>query len=186
MGLPEPVARFSHEDFLAWEATQTTAKHEFVRGEVFAMVGARRSHVAVTANIVSELRARFMGGPCVALMTDMMVRVDAADCNFYPDVVVTCHDADRTADRVLQHPVLVVEVLSDSTEAYDRGAKFEAYRKLPSLREYVLVDPDGKKIESFRLNEAGLWELHEFAAGSDVTFASVGATVPWDAVFVNA
>lgn len=186
MGRPEPVARFSHEDFLAWEATQTTTKHEFVRGEVFAMVGARRSHVVVSLNVGAELRSRLMGGPCFAAVSDAMVRVDAADCNFYPDVGVTCHDTDRTADRVLQHPVLVVEVLSDSTEAYDRGAKFEAYRKLPSLREYVLIDPDGKKIESFRLNDAGLWELHEFAAGSDVTFASVGATVPWDAVFVNA
>ena len=186
MGLSEPAARLSHEDFLGWEAMQAATKHEFVRGEVFAKVGARRSHASVTLNVGAELRARLMGGPCFAAVSDAMVRVDAADCNFYPDVAVTCHHADRTADRVLQHPVLVVEVLSESTEAHDRGGKFEAYRKLPSLREYVLIDPDEKKIESFRLNEAGLWELHEFAAGGDVTFASVGATVPWDVVFVNA
>ncbi len=184
MGNAEAIIRFTHEDFLQWETTQTV-KHEFIRGEVFAMVGARRVHVTVAGNVFALLKAHLKGTPCRTFASDMLVRVEARDSNFYPDVVVTCDEGDKTADRVMTSPKLLVEVLSESTEAFDRGGKFEAYRHIKSLKEYVLIDPDRSTVECYRLNNASRWELHEFPPESKVTFASIDFQADWVDLFAD-
>lgn len=184
MGYAEPVARLSHEDFLAWEARQPS-KHEFVNGNVFARAAARRTHVTVTGNVLALLKAHLRGGPCRAFASDMMVRVADANADFYPDVVVTCDENDKRAERMLTAPTLIVEVLSESTEGHDRGLKFELYRKLRSLREYVLVDPDRPKVDVYRPNASGKWELHEYSAPAEVVFESLDFTMPWSEVFAE-
>jgi len=143
-------------EFLVWETTQSE-KHEYWRGEVFAMVGARRVHVLVSLNIAALLKRHLRDTPCRAFIADMQLEVEAADAVFYPDVFVSCDAADLAADRVLRHPKVIIEVLSDSTAGYDRGAKFAAYRRLDSLQEYVLVDPDRLTVEIFRRTESGDW-----------------------------
>ena len=159
MGLPLLQSPFDRSAYLAWEAEQPV-KHEFVAGELFAMVGARQDHVVVALALASRLRTHLRGTRCRAYVADMKLQVLAADAIFYPDVMVSCDEADRQRPLALQAPCLVVEVLSESTAAFDLGAKFAAYRQLPSLQEYLVVDIDRRHMELFR-REAPGWVLHE-------------------------
>ncbi len=170
--------------YLEWESGQP-GKNEFVRGEVFAMVGARRIHGEVAGNCFALLRQHLKGGPCRAYINDMKVRVERADAVFYPDVFVTCDPRDRATELVFAHPTLVIEVVSDSTAAYERGPKFAAYRQLPSLAEYALIAPERKSVEVFRRNADGLFVLHDFSGQETVEFQSIGAKVPLAIVFEN-
>lgn len=147
-------------------------------GEVFAMVGVRQAHNVATLNLASHLRSELKGSPCRVFVESVKTRIEAADCFFYPDVVVTCDARDRATPEYLSHPLLVVEVLSDSTAAFDRGNKFAAYRKLESLQEYVLVDLAARRIELFRRNAEGHWVLYEYHAGDTIEFASLSLRVP--------
>lgn len=185
MGNVATRLRMSAQDFLAWDETQTV-RHEFVAGEVFAMAGAGEAHVTAALNVAMRLRQHLAGTPCRTFITDMKLRVDAADAVFYPDVMVTCSAADAADPLVKREPVLLVEVLSPATAAYDRGDKFAAYRKLPSLREYLLVDTDSRRCDLYRKGADGLWVLHPFEPGQAVTLASVelelSAAALWDEV----
>jgi Uma2 family endonuclease len=177
----------SAADFLVWDATQTT-RHEFVRGEVFAMAGAGERHVTVALNVAIALRQHLAGTPCRTFITDMKLRVDAADAYFYPDVMVTCSPRDAEQSHVKSEPVLVVEVLSPATAAFDRGDKFAAYRGLPSLKEVLLVDPDLRRCDLFRRQalEAGeAWVLHPTAPGEGVELVSVGLQLAAEALWAE-
>lgn len=118
-------------------------------------------------------------------ISEMKVRAEAANSFFYPDILVTCDPRDRApeASHVKHHPVLVVEILSPSTEAYDRGNKFAAYRTLDSLREYVLVSTEQCRIEVFRRDETGHWVLYPFAADEELQLASIDFRCPVAEVF---
>jgi Uma2 family endonuclease len=159
MGNASAIRRLSAEEFLAWDATQTQ-RHEFVAGEIFAMAGAGDAHVTAALNLAMALRQHLAGTPCRTFITDMKLRLDEADAYFYPDVMVTCSPADAASPHIKREPVLVAEVLSPSTAAYDRGNKFGIYRRIPSLREYLLVDPDTHRADLYRLGADGLWVLH--------------------------
>lgn len=159
MGLPLLQTRFDRSAFLDWESDQPE-KHEFLAGEVFDMVGARQDHVVVAFAIAARLREHLRGTRCRAYTSDMKLEVLAANAMFYPDVMVSCDEADRQRPLAVQTPCLVVEVLSESTAAFDLGAKFAAYRQLPSLQEYLVVDIDRRHLELFRREAAG-WVLHE-------------------------
>ena len=182
MGQAAPLHRMSAGDFLAWDAHETI-KHEFVQGEVFAMAGAEEGHVTATGNLYVALRTHLAGTPCRVFMLDMKLRVEAADCFFYPDVMVTCSAADTADLRIKREPTLVVAVLSTSTAGYDRGDKFAAYRLLPTLQEYLLVDPESHRCDLYRKGGDGLWVLHPVEPGQDLHLASVGldlrATALW-------
>jgi len=185
MNTPAGKLGFSAEDYLAWEECQD-AKHEYVAGEVFAMVGARREHVVVTPNLASALKQRLRGGPCQAYVSDLKLRVEAANAFFYPDVMVSCDQRDHEASLFIAHPTLIVEVLSDSTAAYDRGDKFAAYRTLPSLLEYVVVDIRARRLETFRRASDGDWLFHDYGPDSETCpFASLAVSVPLDEIFEN-
>lgn len=174
--------RFDAGLFLAWEAAQTE-KHEYMAGEIFAMGGARREHVLVTGSIYSALKLRLRGTPCQVYCADMKLRVDAVDAFFYPDVMVSCHSDDRKAEQFLSHPCLLVEVLSDSTAAFDRGGKFAAYRNLESLKEYVIVDIDGRRIECFRRTPENEWLLHDYIGESECLFRNLELAIPLTEIF---
>lgn len=167
--------------YLDWEAGQSD-KHEYLRGEVFAMVGARREHALVTLALGALLREHLKRGRCQAFVADMKLHVEAADAYFYPDVMVTCDERDRSAVLAIEHPCLVVEVLSDTTAAFDRGEKFAAYRKLPSLVEYLLVDIDARRLELYRRDGAH-WLLLEDATGNGLHLESVALTLQSEQAF---
>lgn len=181
MTLPA-VAHLTAEEYLAWENSQPD-KHEYLAGEVFAMVGATRKHVTVAVNVLNLLSAHLDNSPYRVYMADMKVRVEAANAFFYPDVFVTCDERDHYAETFMTAPTLIVEVLSESTDGYDRGEKFAAYRKLPSLREYLLIEPERKRIECFRRGEEGSWILREFAPEEPVLLESIGFKASFEDVF---
>jgi Uma2 family endonuclease len=185
MGHAELELPMTAAEFLAWEETQAI-KHEFVNGEVFAMPGAVKAHVRLTLNVAMSLIQHLRGSPYRTFAADTKLRVETADSYFYPDVLVTCSAADAADPAIVREPVLLVEVLSPSTAAYDRGDKFAAYRLLPSLREYVLIDPQSRRCDVFRLRDDGLWVLHPFDAGQDLHLASCDLVVLnadlWDEV----
>ena len=178
MGHAQEAAPLNRQAYLEWEAEQPD-KHEYIAGEVFAMVGVRRGHALAALTIASRLREHLKGSRCDTFVSDMKLFVADADAYFYPDVMVTCDERDRRAELAIEHPKLVVEVLSDSTAAYDRGAKFAAYRKLPSLREYAVIDPERLSVDVFRRDsDSGHWVLYPFVAGDEVQCTSVGLSVP--------
>ena len=178
--IPEPG--FSGEDFLAWEAHQSV-KHEFLAGEVFAMAGARDAHVTIAGNVFMLLRAHTRGTPCRTYIADMKLRVAEADAYFYPDVFVTCDPRDQMSDTWKSHARLVVEVLSESTEGYDRGRKFQNYRLLDSLQEYVVIDPEARTVDVFRRAADRQWELHLYEGEATAELASLGCLAPLELIF---
>lgn len=153
------AATLNRQAYLDSEAAQP-GKNEYLADEVFAMVGVRRGHALAALAVASRLRVHLEGPRCDTFVSDMKFFVADADAYFYPDVMVTCDERDRRAELAIEHPRLAVEVLSDSTAAYDRGIKFAAYRKLADLREYLLVDVDQRRLELYR-RAAGHWILLE-------------------------
>jgi len=184
MGNPQP-APMDADAFLAWEAEQP-GKHEFVAGEVFAMGGDSDRHVTIAGNVFSAVREHLRGGPCRTFIADMKLRVEATDTFFYPDVMVTCDPADRGREQYKQAPVLLVEVLSPSTEAFDRGAKFAAYRSLGSLQEYLLIDPASGAIELYRRDPEDHWVLYTHTPQDAVELRSTGLTLAGERIFEDA
>lgn len=169
-------------DYLEGEA-HSSIKHEYIAGQVFAMAGANESHVTIALNLATLLRAHVRGGPCRVYIADMKVRVDAADSFFYPDVFVTCHPDDADAPQMKRHPSLIVEVLSESTTAYDRGAKFGYYRQLPSLNEYVLIETERMTVDVFRRRPDGQWLFQSYSAGQTFELASTDFQCPIEALY---
>ena len=182
MSLPALKQGFDGEAYLAWEVEQHE-KHEYIDGEVFAMAGALEAHVTVAGNLFLALRNHLRGGPCSVFISDMKLHVAADDAYFYPDVFVTCAAADRGEARFKTAPTLIAEVLSPSTSAYDHGAKFAAYRKLTSLREYVLIDPERLSVDIFRRDDSNRWVLYPSEAGQIVEFASLGLSLPIETLY---
>lgn len=183
MSQPAREIPFDRDAYLNWEEQQPE-KHAFYQGEVFAMVGARREHVVVSGNLYAALKQRLRGGPCQAYIADMKLHVSAMDAFFYPDVMVSCDPRDHAADRYLEHPMLLIEVLSESTAAFDRGDKFAAYRTVPELQEYVLVDVSSRRIESFRRASGSEWLFHDYRPEQgDCRFSSLELALPFDEIF---
>lgn len=182
MSMPAEKLRFDAEAYLAWEAEQPY-KNEYLAGEVFAMSGASDAHVTITGNLFAALRTHLRHTPCRVFMLDMKLRVEASDAYFYPDVFVTCDQDDRNRPLQKNSAVLVAEVLSPSTSAYDRGQKFAHYRKLPELREYALIDTELLSVDLFRRDDSGHWVLYPSTAGEIVEFASVGLSLPIEVLY---
>ena len=172
-------------EFLVWDAGQTI-KHEFVQGEVFAMAGGEDRNDTAAGNLYIALRQHLAGTACRVFGSDVKLRVDAADSYFYPDLMVTCSAADGSDRLVKREPILVVEVLSLGTAAYDRGDKFAAYRLLPTLQEYLLVDIDAHRCDLFRKQPGdGLWVLHPSTIDEPVRLACVDLSITPDALWAD-
>ncbi len=184
MGLPLENALMTAAEFLAWDEHQTL-RREFVRGKVFAVAGGEDRNNTVAMNMAMALRQHLSGSPCRACMFDLKLRVEAADCYFYPDLMVTCSAADAASRLIKLDAVLVVEVLSPSTSAYDRGDKFADYRKLPSLAEYLLVDVDKQRCDLYRKGADGLWVLHPTQGDDPLALASVDLTLSAAALWAD-
>jgi Uma2 family endonuclease len=152
VALPDRLL-MSAEEYLAWEETQLE-RHEYWDGEVFAMTGGTRPHNRVSFNCSKVLDDLLAERDCEVYISDVKVQVEANRKYFYPDVVVTCDARDLDA-QLVQYPCLIIEVLSPSTEAVDRGIKFMHYRQANTLQTYLLVQPDAPRVEGFTRNEAG-------------------------------
>jgi Uma2 family endonuclease len=187
MNEPARELSVSFSEYLAQEQASET-KHEFLNGEIVARAGSTPEHARLTARVGGALGAQLRGRPCEAFSSDLRVRVLATGLATYPDISVVCGRFERDPEdaNTLVNPVVLVEVLSDSTEGYDRGEKFAHYRRIPSLREYVLVSQRMPRIEVFRRNEDGTWTLFEAEASGSVKLTSIGCELSVDEVYANA
>jgi Uma2 family endonuclease len=161
--------RFTPEEYLSLERS-AAYKSQYVAGEIFAMAGAQPWHVKLVGNIVTGLNLRFRGKPCDVFFSDLRVRVKKGELWTYPDVVALCgkSDFDLEADpQSLLNPQVIFEVLSPSTEAFDRGDKFARYRQIESFKEYVLVSSDRMRVEHFVRGQRGEWTFQEYNLPTD-------------------
>jgi Uma2 family endonuclease len=171
------------EAFLAWENEQPE-RHEFYKGEIFAMVGGRRVHGIAVVNLVSALATALKGTPCRVFSESMKLQV-ADDTILYPDLFVTCDRADLRTDLIFRSPTVVMEVLSPSTQGYDRSQKFALYRRISTLREYFLIDPDSRRVECFRRDDSGRWVFHDQSEAAELSAASIDVAVPLADLFAG-
>jgi Uma2 family endonuclease len=156
------------DEYLRLEA-ESTVKHEYINGEVYAMAGATDAHVTIAGNLFAMLRSHVRGTGCRVYIADMKLRVESRNCFYYPDIIATCDDRDAETSTYKRFPKLIIEVLSASTEAFDRGNKFFDYQTLDSLEEYVLINTQHQRVECFRRNSDGLWVLQSYSP-TDETF----------------
>jgi Uma2 family endonuclease len=179
----EHLPRMTPAEYFAWEEQQEI-KHEYFDGEVFAMTGGTVNHGRISGRIFALIDDRLSESDrCIALNSDVKIKIQASEKYVYPDVSASCDERDRETTQFISHPSLIVEVLSPSTEAYDRGKKFKLYQRSSSLLEYVLVSAEEIEIEVFRKNERGKWEVTNYVAGDMVEFESINLTFPIDRVY---
>lgn len=157
------------EEYLQLESS-SDIKHEYFDGEIFAMAGATDTHVTIALNMAILLRNHLRGSDCRVYISDMKARIESKNRFFYPDVMVTCEAFDREYSTYKKFPCSIIEVLSDSTEAFDRGDKFADYQSIPTLKEYVLINTKKARIECFRRTDDDLWLL-QFYELDKVNFA---------------
>jgi Uma2 family endonuclease len=188
MARPAQKRFASYAEYLDVEFT-SDEKHDYLDGDIVptAMSGGSILHGGLASSFGRLLGNALDGHPCRVFSSDVRIRVEETNRAFYPDLSVVC-GALETAnddDQAIVNPVLLVEVLSDSTEGYDRGEKAAHYRRIPSLREYVLVSQREPHVEVYRKNEAGRWELWEHRAGETIALASVDAEIELDAIYAD-
>ncbi len=164
----------SPEDYLDFEA-KSDSKHEYINGELLAMAGTTDIHNLITGNCFILLKTHLRGSGCVVFFTDIKARIEAKNCFYYPDLLVTCDPRDQETSTYKRFPKLIVEVLSDSTEAFDRGDKFNDYQTLETLEDYLLVNTQSQRIEHFHRQEQG-WLLQTHTQGS-FTLTSLDITL---------
>jgi len=161
--IASPKKRYlTPEEYLQMEEN-SIIKNEYINGEIYpiggttVMAGATDTHVTIALNIAILLRSHLRGSGCRVYISDMKARIESKNCFYYPDIIVTCEEKDRENSTYKKYPCLIIEVLSDSTEAFDRGDKFIDYQSLATLREYVLINSKQARIECFRRTEENLW-----------------------------
>jgi len=182
-----PKQRMTPAEYLAFER-QSEQRHEYYRGEIFAMAGASLAHNRIMSNILFELQSQFRDRPCDAFANDMRTQISSIGLYVYPDVVALCGEPnfeDNVFDSLI-NPQLVVEVLSPSTESYDRGQKFQFYRQSESLTDYLLVAQNRISVEHFRRQSSGQWIFNGYTVIEDVIeFTSLDCTLSLKEIYLK-
>lgn len=186
MGSAAEKITCTYAEYLVLEQKSET-KHEWLNGEIFDMAGSTLEHAALALSVAAELRNALRDQPCRVFSSDLRVKILATHLCTYPDATVACRTTETAPDdpNALVNPTLIVEVLSDSSEAYDRGEKFAHYRRIPSLQEYVMISQKARRIEVYRRSEGGPWALYEAGPGESVRLESVGCSLVVDEIYRN-
>lgn len=176
----------TYDEYLALERA-TDVRHEWRRGDVWAMAGGTPKHAVICANLIRALGNALAGRPCTVHTSDQKIRIDRSDRTTYPDVAVVCTKRQVSANdpNAIVNPMVIVEVLSEGTESVDRGEKAAAYRRLDSLREYVLVAQDGAHVEIYARDAEGEWRFREHFAGERFELPSISVTLDVDALYLD-
>jgi len=186
MGEAALRTRMTEQEYLAFERA-AEGRHEYADGEIFAMSGGTWAHSLLASNVIRELSTSLLERPCTAHGSDMRIHIPSTGRYTYADALVVCGDpvlTDGVSDTV-ENPVVIVEVLSDSTEKYDRGDKFELYQSIASLRDYVLVSQKKARIEHFRRQPDGTWMLRASGPGERVVLESIESELWVDRVYLK-
>jgi len=174
----------SVEDYLTLDRNSTEGRYEFIDGYTYRLAGGTLNHSTISANVIRELGNALRRGPCRVYTSDARVRLSKRRY-VYPDASVSCDEREQGTGDIVQYPRLVVEVLSPSTEAYDRGRKSGYYRACPTIEEYVLVDTQQMAVEVYRREQERFWKLSPFGPGDAVEFESLGVSFPIASVYEN-
>lgn len=176
---------FTHQEYLQFEE-QSETKSEYYQGEIYAISGASVAHNQLVRNLTLELGSALRGGPCQLFVAALRLHVKAQDLFTYPDLFVVCGTLARLEGRsdTLTDATLIIEVLSPSTEAYDRGQKFLFYQNLPSFREYLLVSQERQQVELHTLQRPGQWLSTQSDTG-DIVLESIGVTLNLDELYTD-
>jgi Uma2 family endonuclease len=158
---------YSPDEYLQIEE-QSPIKHEYIDGQLYAMVGASQDHNTISLNLSFAFRRHIRGLGCRLFMSDVKVRIVERNRFFYPDLAVSCDERDRETPLYLRFPNLIVEILSSSTEAFDRGDKFQDYQTIETLREYVLISSKQQLVQCFRRNDEGLWVMQSYTQEQEI------------------
>lgn len=180
----ENLPQLTPEEYFAWEEKQLE-KHEFIDGEVYAMSGGSKNHSLISVKFIALFANHLENSSCETGNSDLRVNILDTNNYTYPDVSVTCDDRDKTTTQYITYPCLIVEVLSDSTEAYDRGSKFRMYRNNPVLQDYLLVSSASIEIDLYRKNDAGDWMIINYQEGDIVELKSINLSFPIEQVYRN-
>jgi Uma2 family endonuclease len=178
----ENSPRFTPEEYFAWEEKQLE-KYEYIDGEVYAMSGGSVNHGRIAIKLTAMFDTHLDNGICITGNSDIKVNILATTNYTYPDASVTCDDRDKNTTNYFTYPCLIVEVLSDSTESYDRGGKFRMYRKNPILQDYLLVSSARIEMDLYRKNDAGDWVIINYQAGDTVELKSINLSFPIEQVY---
>lgn len=178
---------YTFEDYIAHEEA-TNAKHEYLDGQIYAMAGGTPEHSALTISIATKIANQLQGGNCRAHSSDLRIRILETGLATYPDVTVVCGPWERDPKnaRTVINPSVLVEVLSTSTEAYDRGEKLEHYKRIPSLRSIVLVAHDRRELEVWTRHDAGPWGRALFVSREVADLPSISSKLDVDAIYNDA
>jgi Uma2 family endonuclease len=183
MVVSKGYAYFSPEDYLEIERL-SPIKHEYLNGQIVAMAGASKAHVIIVGNLLAQFVNDLRGTGCIAYSTDMKIRLSDLNLFYYPDLTVTCDERDRRSDQAfILHPKVIVEVLSDPTEAFDRGEKFADYKTIPEFEEYVLIHQTQILVERFQRKSENLWVPQIYRAGETLELASIAFSCPIDNLY---
>ncbi len=177
VALKEHFPQLTPAEYLAWEEQQEF-RHEYADGEVYAMTGGTLNHSEIASNFTTILKNHLRGSGCKVFNSDAKVQILESNSYLYPDVSFTCDDRDRRATKFISHPCLVVEVLSPTTEAYDRGDKFALYRRSTTLQDYVLVSTNAMRVDLYQRNDRGRWEILSYDASDVIEIPSVNLSIP--------
>jgi Uma2 family endonuclease len=162
---------------------KSDVKHEYIDGEIYAMAGASDPHVTIAGNLFALLRSHVRNSSCRVYISDMKARIEKLNRYYYPDVMVTCDERDQETPTYKKFPCLIIEVLSESTEAFDRGDKFADYQQIETLQEYVLINTKRQRVECFRRNSEGLWVLQYYTPDQSFQLRSIGFEGMMDALY---
>lgn len=172
------------EEYFAWEETQLE-KHEFIDGQVYAMSGGSVNHGRIAIRLTAMFDNHLENSGCITGNSDVKINIIETSNYTYPDASVTCDDRDKITPQHITYPCLIVEVLSPSTETYDRSRKFRLYRKSPSLQDYLLVSSTSIEMDLYHKNAAGDWLIINYQAGDTIELKSINLSFPIEQIYRN-
>jgi Uma2 family endonuclease len=179
---PQYSEKMTAEEYLEWEAKQEF-RHEYVDGEILAMTGGTIPHNSIALNFYRALYPHLRQKGCQVNVSDVKVQASKTSRYFYPDLVITCDPQDLKSRDFIQHPKIIIEVLSPSTASYDRAKKLKYYRQIPSLQEYILVDSEEIAIEIYDRGEGKMWHYYELTAGDTISLESIEFECPIELLY---
>jgi Uma2 family endonuclease len=182
IAVPSHSLKLTPAEYFAWEEQQL-CRHEYINGEVYAMSGGTQNHSRIALKFAALLDNHLTDGVCRVFNSDCRVNLVGTNDYTYPDASVSCDHQDKTTTQYITYPCLIVEVLSESTEAYDRGNKFFRYRQNPQLQDYVLVNSQEIAIDLYRKGSSGQWEIVNYRAGDMVELQSVSLSFSIEQIY---
>ena len=182
ISIKENLPQITPEEYFAWEEKQLE-KHELINGQVYAMRGGSVNHSRIAIRFATMVDTHLDASSCITGNSDLRINIVGTNNYTYPDVSVTCDDRDKTTTQYITYPCLIVEVLSSSTEVYDRSGKFRLYRKNPYLQDYLLVSSTSIEMDLYHKNDAGEWLIINYQEGDTVELKSINLSFPIEQVY---